>query len=195
MMTKHTFDTFTWKNMFRQHKAGSVSVHRFFRADGSIGYRFNLSVMRDDLWKSIPNYKNEKAPLEALLKDMVRHVKGKSNYTEAEIKFNDHDYHDTLHGQEFETPRFIHRQGSKELGRSYNVYYEIPKGWEIICSVTFDGEMSSRSRNSLLSMFFEMAGKTLEDSLKKQLKQNIDAHSKDLSPRNAVRVVFTHDFH
>lgn len=197
MMTKRTLDTFTWENMIRKHKAGSISVHRLVGTDGNIRYRFNLSFMRDDLWKRIPNFGNEKLPMEALLKDMVRRVKTKPNYAEAEIKFNDHDYYESLHGDQFETPRFIHRRGVQPFVRTYNQYYEIPKGWEIICSVAFDGEMSGRLRNSVLSMFFEMAGQTLDDTTKSQLKKAIDTHQKDVehSPNPYSRLLLNHDFH
>lgn len=168
---------------------GEIEVRRFRTKDGLLGHTFSLRFERIEHLEHFG--KNDLiAHSETLLSEASYRFKGKSGYVSSTVEHEGLDSRTDM-VDVFEMPIVTHTSGSRMCQTTFEQFGHLPKVWQTAVEVTFEGTMSTRLRNSILSSIFEMAGIPFEERFKKQMTRRVEEQDRF---RVQSSYIFGHDW-
>lgn len=160
------YSNVTWVK--ESKKENRTLDHDVRLSNGQETQTFSITFELGDLRKERPGI-NPKY-MEALLQRIIDELKGKKGYVSSAVYLGTIDYYDG-DVYPYEVPVVRHSKGDRKIKTSETTHYSIPKGWSVECSITFEGEMSMRMRNAILTFLAKQVHFELTPAILRQLKK------------------------
>lgn len=160
----------TWVKDFKDSEYYDIT---FFSSTDGAGNAYS----EIEITSHIANLRKERADiepkyLEDLLNQLTEVFKKKSCYKSAMVSLDTIDWY-TSDTDMYETPVVSHKKGSRKNVISSERHGSIPKGWAIVGKIHFDGELTSRMRNSILKDLLTVCGLEYNAEVEKEVKKNL----------------------
>lgn len=160
----------TWVQDFKDSESYDITFFSSVNGSGNAYSEIEISSRIANIRKERIDI--ESKYLEELLNQLTEVFKKKSCYNSSTVSLNTIDHY-TDETDMYDTPVVTHKKGSRKNVIGSETHGSIPKGWEIFATVQFDGELTTRMRNSILKDLLTLCGLEYNSEVEKEVKKNL----------------------
>lgn len=173
---KPDFSRINWRSEIAKHE--DLEIYMTTRCSHSgevintVEVDFRLSHLRKE------EHDIEAGYLKALLQELTANLKSKKGYVRSSIELGTIDHY-TSYTNIYDSPTISHTKGSRTYKEGYSEHGSIPKGWTVNSSVIFEGELTTRMKNSILQEVLSVVGLEYSKEVQKVIAKNAAKMKKD----------------